>query len=232
MTAAGVRQEGFTALTKGGSAPIAGLIFVYSFQGHPEKTWTYGKREKEARPMKPMSRVFEVFASRRHAEDSFDQPTYSPPVFWPLDLLAEDFSHVRYDLRDIYESTHAIIFFGTPHRGSSYTKLGILARDIAVLVGLDASGSILRSLEPDAEILRILSDQFAHMLLERSFKIHSFQEAWGSRVLISCRERFSGLDDPGYRKVKGVVSQYLDEIQTVQARDGRQFREAYNVSVH
>lgn len=32
--------------------------------------------------------------------------------------------------------------------------------------------------------------------------------------------RFRGKDDPGYRKVYGVVSQYLDEIQTAQAQEG------------
>jgi hypothetical protein len=32
--------------------------------------------------------------------------------------------------------------------------------------------------------------------------------------------RFRGLDDPGYRKVHGVVSQYLDEIQTALEREG------------
>jgi predicted secreted Zn-dependent protease len=38
--------------------------------------------------------------------------------------------------------------------------------------------------------------------------------------------RFRDLDDPGYRKVKGVVTQYLDEIQTAQAQEGTQFDEA------
>ena len=85
----------------------------------------------------------------------------------------------EHGLRDIYESTYGIIFFGTPHRGSSYAKMGGLARDIAVLAGFDARDTILRSLEPDAEILTILSDEFARMLLERSFKVHSFQEGMG-----------------------------------------------------
>lgn len=84
-----------------------------------------------------------------------------------------------HSLRDIYESTYAIIFFGTPHRGSSYAKIGRRARDIAVLAGFDASDALLRSLEPDAEILTILSDDFARMLFDNSFKVHSFQEGMG-----------------------------------------------------
>jgi hypothetical protein len=85
----------------------------------------------------------------------------------------------EYGLRDLYESTYAIIFFGTPHRGSSYAKMGGLARDIAVVAGFDARDTILRSLGPDAEILTMLSDDFARMLLENTFKVHSFQEGQG-----------------------------------------------------
>lgn len=85
----------------------------------------------------------------------------------------------EHGLRDLYESTHAIIFFGTPHRGSSYAKMGNLARDIAVIAGFDARDTILRSLKPDAEILTMLSNDFARMLLENSFKVHSFQEGQG-----------------------------------------------------
>ena len=83
------------------------------------------------------------------------------------------------DLRDIYQSTYAIIFFGTPHRGSSYTQMGILARDIAVAAGFDARDTLLRSLKPDAEILSLLRQEFARMLHDRTFKIYSFQEGQG-----------------------------------------------------
>ncbi|KAH6641057.1 hypothetical protein F5144DRAFT_599720 [Chaetomium tenue] len=326
MAAVKVRQEGFTELSEGGPAPIADLVFVHGLQGHPEETWMYGKKEKEAKPTKPKSRLSKVFTRKRHAEDRFDEPACSvagtPPVFWPLELLAKDFSNARvltygYDsrisnffkgpanqsgivahgialmraleverrscrrrpiiflvhslgglilkqalgrsknalsnqhgLRDVFESTYATIFFGTPHRGSSYANMGVLARDIAVIAGFDARDTILRSLEPDAEILTILSDEFARMLLEGSFKVHSFQEGMGftgahilSRKIVDndssrlgdAREttdfinanhmmmcRFRDLDDPGYRKVKGVVSQYLGEIQTAQAREDEQ----------
>jgi hypothetical protein len=82
-------------------------------------------------------------------------------------------------LRDIYKSTHAIIFFGTPHRGSSYAEMGVIARDIAVAAGFDARDTLLRSLKPDAEILSMLRLQFARMLSDRAFKIYSFREGQG-----------------------------------------------------
>jgi hypothetical protein len=255
MTAVKVRQEGFTELSEGGPEPIADLVFVHGLQGHPERTWTYGKMEKESKLAKPKNRLSRLFARKSHAEDHSDEPacsaTGTPPLFWPHELLSKDCPNARvltygYDsqisnffkgpanqsgilahgvslmraleverrkcrkrpiiflvhslgglilkqalsrsktamadqhgLRDIYESTHAIIFFGTPHRGSSYAKMGGLARDIAVIAGFDARDTILRSLEPDAEILTILGDEFARMLLDGSFKVHSFQEGMG-----------------------------------------------------
>jgi hypothetical protein len=80
------------------------------------------------------------------------------------------------DLRDIYQSTYAIIFFGTPHRGSSYAQMGVLVRDIAVAAGFDARDTLLKSLKPDVEMLSLLREEFARMLYDRAFKIYSFQE--------------------------------------------------------
>jgi hypothetical protein len=83
------------------------------------------------------------------------------------------------DLRNIYHSTHAIIFFGTPHRGSSYAQLGLVAGHIAKLSGFDTSSELLRNLKPDGSHLEILREEFGIMLNERSFKITSFQEGKG-----------------------------------------------------
>jgi predicted Ser/Thr protein kinase len=80
---------------------------------------------------------------------------------------------------DIYQSTYAIVFFGTPHRGSSYANLGVLARDIAVAAGFDARDVLVRSLKPDAEMLTVLRKEFARMLYDKAFNIHSFQEGKG-----------------------------------------------------
>lgn len=83
------------------------------------------------------------------------------------------------DLRDIYQSTYAIIFFGTPHRGSSYAQMVVWVRDIAVAVGFDARDTLIRSLKPDAEMVLLLGDEFAQMLSDRAFKVFSFQEGQG-----------------------------------------------------
>ena len=57
--------------------------------------------------------------------------------------------------------------------------MGVLARDIAVAAGFDSRDTLLRSLKPDAEMLSLLRQEFARMLYDRSFKIHSFQEGQG-----------------------------------------------------
>lgn len=71
------------------------------------------------------------------------------------------------------------MFFGTPHRGSSYANLGLLARDIAVSVGLDANDANLRTLKPNAEYTKMLADEFAKMLLSGRLYIDTFEESKG-----------------------------------------------------
>jgi hypothetical protein len=83
------------------------------------------------------------------------------------------------DLKDIYGSTHAIIFFGTPHRGSDYASLGLTMRNIAIATGLDANDRILRDLAPDSGTLEMLRQEFSKMLGVRAFKVYTFQEARG-----------------------------------------------------
>jgi hypothetical protein len=71
------------------------------------------------------------------------------------------------------------VFFGTPHRGSSYAKIGLVAEHIVKLVGFDTSTALLRNLKPDGDYLELLREEFAAMLDDRSFKVFSFQEGQG-----------------------------------------------------
>ncbi len=80
------------------------------------------------------------------------------------------------DLRNIYQSTHAIISLGTPHRGSAYAKVGIVAEHIVKAIGFDTNAELLRNLKPDGAHLELLREKFSAMLDERSFKVYSFQE--------------------------------------------------------
>jgi hypothetical protein len=57
-------------------------------------------------------------------------------------------------LYDVYLSSFAVIFFGTPHRGSDVAYWASVFSTIAEAVQVDANQKILRDLSPDASNLR------------------------------------------------------------------------------
>ena len=147
------------------------------------------------------------------------------------------------DLKAVYTSTKAIIFMGTPHRGSDYAPWGIIARNVAVAAGFDANDRLLEDLRADSTMLDLLRDEFGKMLKEEQFRVYTFMEGKGlkgvqgltgkvvgdeSSALNDGRERrdiinanhmgmcrFSGPKDSGYRKVKNAVAQNLSSFQTI-----------------
>ena len=147
------------------------------------------------------------------------------------------------DLKTVYDSTKAIMFLGTPHRGSDYAPWGIIARNIAVAVGFDANDRLLKDLRADSTMLDLLRDEFGKMLKEESFRVYTFTEGKGlkgvqglttkvvgdeSSALNDGRERrdiinanhmemcrFSGPKDSGYRKVKNALAQCLALLRTI-----------------
>ncbi|KAA8894041.1 hypothetical protein FN846DRAFT_456297 [Sphaerosporella brunnea] len=146
------------------------------------------------------------------------------------------------DLLDVYRSTYAIAFLGTPHRGSNAAEWGLMARNVAVAVGFDANDKILRDLRVDSGTLETLREEFNRMLQDKAFSVYTFQEARGfkgfrglsgkivddaSSGLDSGGERkdfinanhvemtrFNGKMDDGYVKVAAVLSRYLNGIVT------------------
>lgn len=88
---------------------------------------------------------------------------------------SQDAKH-KAELQPIFPSTFAIIFFGTPHRGSDWVSIAERAATFAV--GKN-DNRILRDLRVDSEILQRLVDAFAVMLKDDAFKVHSFIEGHG-----------------------------------------------------
>ena len=147
------------------------------------------------------------------------------------------------DLKTVYDSTKAIIFMGTPHRGSDYAPWGIIARNIAVAAGFDANDRLLKDLRADSTMLDLLRDEFGKMLREEKFRVYTFSEGKGlkgvqglttkvvgdeSSALNDGKERrdiinanhmemcrFSGAKDSGYRKVKNALAQCLTLLRTI-----------------
>ncbi|KAI0527849.1 hypothetical protein F5B22DRAFT_652969 [Xylaria bambusicola] len=89
------------------------------------------------------------------------------------------------DLRAVAESTFAIIFFGTPHRGSGYAEIGnSVAKAASMLAMRRYNDRILTNLARNTEILSQLRKTFStHTIVlmkqTSSFEASSFQENRG-----------------------------------------------------
>ncbi|KAI0544409.1 hypothetical protein F4679DRAFT_38165 [Xylaria curta] len=133
------------------------------------------------------------------------------------------------DLFQIFKSTVGIMFFGTPHGGAD--PRGYLQRvseSIGRVSKLRLNEEAIRDLLPSSDRLRRLRDEFREMASTQRWKIHSFQEELGLEDLkgdkvvkddfshLNCPAievkqyieashmnmcRFTGMDDPEYRKV-------------------------------
>lgn len=83
------------------------------------------------------------------------------------------------DLRDVYTSTFALIFFGTPHRGGAYTDLGLTATRIAKVAGFSVNDRNIRDLKGNSPVLTLIRDGFAQLLDSDNFEVSTFQESLG-----------------------------------------------------
>jgi hypothetical protein len=83
---------------------------------------------------------------------------------------------------DVCKSTQAIIFFGTPHKGSNDAKWGLILKAIAS-AAFDTNDKVLRALEPDSELLDKLARDFQDIVDEGKLKICSLLESAGKTGL-------------------------------------------------
>jgi len=87
-------------------------------------------------------------------------------------------------LHQIYESTTAIVFFGTPHGGANPRGLlELIAENVVKVLGGRVNKHIVNTLLPTSERLRELRDWFAPMARENKWIIYSFQEQYGVKLL-------------------------------------------------
>jgi hypothetical protein len=87
-------------------------------------------------------------------------------------------------LRDVFQSTIGIVFFGTPHAGADPRGfLQHIAERAIKAAGVTVNEQIVNALLPSSERLRELRDEFGPMAQEQSWIIHSFQEQVGVGLL-------------------------------------------------
>jgi hypothetical protein len=83
------------------------------------------------------------------------------------------------DLFSVFESTFAILFFGTPHRGSAFSSIGLKAVKTAKLAGFSVNESNVRDLKENSPILEELRESFASILDDKRIHVTTFQESDG-----------------------------------------------------
>lgn len=74
--------------------------------------------------------------------------------------------------RHVFDSTHALILFGTPHEGFDVSQLEQMVKEKKVG---DAMLNLLQYLKPESDFMAVHKDEMAH-LLPRIPKIISFYE--------------------------------------------------------
>lgn len=87
-------------------------------------------------------------------------------------------------LRQIYESTAAIMFFGTPHGGADPRGLlGHITERVARAVGFTVNEQIVNTLLPTSERLKELRDEFGPMARQKNWIIYTFRGQYGVQLL-------------------------------------------------
>jgi pimeloyl-ACP methyl ester carboxylesterase len=83
------------------------------------------------------------------------------------------------DLNDIVESTKAVVFLGTPHRGSpEFKKIGDVAGHIVShIMRMDTNDALLGSLGLDSPELDLSRESFLQQWRTHGFRVKTFQES-------------------------------------------------------
>lgn len=84
--------------------------------------------------------------------------------------------------QNVYKSTKALFFLGTPHTGSDWAVWGEIASGLASVI-FDTNSRELKHLKDHGEALMQLEINFEHLIGERTFSIYTFNEAKGYKPL-------------------------------------------------
>lgn len=96
------------------------------------------------------------------------------------EMLANSASSTEGRLRNVVSSTEAVIFLGTPHRGShDFAKVGDVARRIISAFGMKTHEGILNSLGLKTKDLERAQESFFSVWDQYKFSVKTFQEGLG-----------------------------------------------------
>lgn len=133
-------------------------------------------------------------------------------------MLRRAAADVEPTLLDIYTSTEAILFLGTPHRGSGKAEIAEIVRKIVSVSGFDTTDQNIRALQVNSTELELIHELFMNIydLKDRRFKVLTFQEARGVAGIsyLKLNERASSLERPFPQRI------YADHDPTLRAGCG------------
>jgi len=78
--------------------------------------------------------------------------------------------------QQFFHRIRAVVFCGTPHRGSNAAAWGCLAANLVAVAFMDSNSRLLSDLLVDSEVLDEIQENFLKALYQVSIRIHSFQE--------------------------------------------------------
>ncbi|KAL7808826.1 hypothetical protein V8C44DRAFT_335493 [Trichoderma aethiopicum] len=166
-------------------------------------------------------------------------------------MLAESAFPPGSYFNEIAESTAAVVFLGTPHRGSQdVATFGEVVRSFVGSLGMETTPVILDALRMKTTDLERAQEGFSKVWQKYDFKVKTFQEGltlpklrkkvvpeYSSSIgdhreeaetlqanhLQMCR--FSGAEDPNYRKVSGELRSIYHSIARLKAFDASTSRQ-------
>ncbi|MCJ1424016.1 hypothetical protein MMC29_001903 [Sticta canariensis] len=116
-------------------------------------------------------------------------------------LFDAERSKLILERQNVYKSTKALFFLGTPHKGSNWAGWGDIASGLASVV-MDTNSRELKHLKPNGEALMQLEKNFEELIGLRTFWIYTFTEAKGYKPLPLLKSKivddnYSKISDPG-----------------------------------
>ena len=94
-------------------------------------------------------------------------------------MLRNAQSDDRSSVHDIYASTRAVCFLGTPHRGSRFASYGNNIRGIVAALGFDTNDRNLKTLNFDSVESQLCREEFIKNWRTGAFEVRTFQESRG-----------------------------------------------------
>ncbi|KAI1822513.1 hypothetical protein F4861DRAFT_385871 [Xylaria intraflava] len=152
----------------------------YLLEDMPEaEVWTYGYN---ADVVEALFKANNRNSISQHAQDLYVKLERTIDNQMPIVFVAHSLGGIIVK-KAIHRSelcqsrTKLVVFLGTPHRGSATAGWGVVASNLANLALHDSNKQIVRTLEPNSEVLDDIRFEFVKIMQKYRIKVHSFQEA-------------------------------------------------------